>query len=171
MLSISRILMPVDFSDRCMGMLPYARAVAAKYNAELILLHIETDKELPKAGLDRLQDIKVRRVLYDGDPSDVVKEFAKDEKIDLVVMPTHGYGLFRRFLIGSVTAKVLHDVACPALTGVHMERQPAVSACRVLKCSLCNRFRPAKSGRVKWASELAGRPSHPTRHCTCRAAA
>jgi nucleotide-binding universal stress UspA family protein len=37
-------------------------------------------------------------------------------------MPTHGYGTFRRFLIGSVTAKVLDDLAGPVLTGVHMER-------------------------------------------------
>jgi hypothetical protein len=37
MLAISRILLPVDFSDRCMGMLPYAKAVAAKYAAELIV--------------------------------------------------------------------------------------------------------------------------------------
>ena len=30
-------------------------------------------------------------------------------------------GVVRRFLIGSVTAKVLHDVACPVLTGVHLD--------------------------------------------------
>lgn len=29
------------------------------------------------------------------------------------MMPTHGYGLFRSLLIGSVTAKVLHDAKCP----------------------------------------------------------
>ena len=34
----------MDFSDRCMGMLPYAQAVAAKYGAELILLHVENDE-------------------------------------------------------------------------------------------------------------------------------
>jgi hypothetical protein len=48
MLSVSRIQLPMDFSDRCMGMLPYARAVAAKYGAELILLHVEKDDELAK---------------------------------------------------------------------------------------------------------------------------
>jgi nucleotide-binding universal stress UspA family protein len=39
-------------------------------------------------------------------------------------MPTHGYGPFRRFLMGSVTAKVLHDATCPVLTGVHIENAP-----------------------------------------------
>ena len=38
-----------------------------------------------------------------------------------VVMPTHGHGAFRRFVLGSVTAKVLHDVHCPVLTGAHVE--------------------------------------------------
>ena len=30
-------------------------------------------------------------------------------------MPTHGYGPFRRFILGSNTAKVLHDADCPGL--------------------------------------------------------
>jgi len=40
------------------------------------------------------------------------------------MMPTHGLGGFRRFLLGSVTAKVLHDADCPVWTGVHLERAP-----------------------------------------------
>ena len=34
-------------------------------------------------------------------------------------MPTHGYGAFRRALLGSVTAKVLHDSVLPAWTSAH----------------------------------------------------
>jgi len=41
------------------------------------------------------------------------------------VMPTHGYGPFRRFVLGSVTAKVLHDCQCPVFTGAHVEEIPA----------------------------------------------
>jgi nucleotide-binding universal stress UspA family protein len=36
-------------------------------------------------------------------------------------LPTHGYGRFRRFIVGSVTAKVLHDVSCPVFTGAHIQ--------------------------------------------------
>src|SRR5271157_2343901 len=127
MLPMSRILLPVDFSDRSMGMLQYVKAAAAKYEAELVLLHVlnpiyeappmgisgpvfirvpkeiiaEHSKELEKFGVDRLQDIRVRRVLFEGDPVDQIIGFAKSEDIDLIAMPTHGYGVFRQFLIGS----------------------------------------------------------------------
>lgn len=39
-------------------------------------------------------------------------------------MPTHAHGKYRRFLLGSVTAKVLHDVECQILAGVHHETVP-----------------------------------------------
>jgi nucleotide-binding universal stress UspA family protein len=39
-------------------------------------------------------------------------------------MPTHGYGPFRRFILGSNTAKVLHDADCPVWTGVHLDDVP-----------------------------------------------
>jgi nucleotide-binding universal stress UspA family protein len=35
-------------------------------------------------------------------------------------MPTHGYGPFRRFVLGSVVSKVLHDVKIPVFTGAHV---------------------------------------------------
>jgi len=155
MLPISRILLPMDFSDQCMIMLPYVQAVAARYDAELILLHVENDNELAKAGRDQLQDFDVRRVLYDGDPADVIVGFVKSEKIDLIAMPTHGYGVFRRFLIGSVTAKVLHDVACPVLTGVHIEEQPAVILAKFSNVLCAIDLGPQSADVLKWASQLA----------------
>jgi nucleotide-binding universal stress UspA family protein len=44
------------------------------------------------------------------------------------MMPTHGYGGFRRFILGSVTAKVLHDAQCAVWTGVHLQDAPQESA-------------------------------------------
>jgi nucleotide-binding universal stress UspA family protein len=43
-------------------------------------------------------------------------------------MPTHGYGPFRRYILGSNTAKVLHDADCPVWTGTHLSESPAVVA-------------------------------------------
>jgi nucleotide-binding universal stress UspA family protein len=73
-------------------------------------------------------DAKVRRVVLEGDPTQTIVDFASSEHCDLIVMPTHGYGPFRRFLLGSVTAKVLHDAICPVWTGPHMERAPNYSS-------------------------------------------
>jgi nucleotide-binding universal stress UspA family protein len=145
----------MDFSDRCLIMLPYVQAMAAKYDAELILLHVERDNELAKAGTDQLKDFDVRRVLYDGDPADVIAGFVKSEKIDLIAMPTRGYGAFRRLLIGSVTAKVLHDVDCPVLTGVHMEEQPAANLAKCSNVLSAIDFGPQSATVLKWASQLA----------------
>jgi nucleotide-binding universal stress UspA family protein len=66
----------------------------------------------------------VRRTVMEGDPARVIADYAASEHCDLVMMPTHGYGPFRRFLLGSVTAKVLHDANCPVCTGPHMEKAP-----------------------------------------------
>ena len=64
-------------------------------------------------------------VVREGDPGREIARLATDSQVDLIVMPTHGYGPFRRFVLGSVTAKVLHDCECPVLTGTHVEEVPA----------------------------------------------
>lgn len=48
-----------------------------------------------------------------------IVEYANETNADLIMMPTRGLGPMRRFLIGSVTAKVLHDAACPIWTSPH----------------------------------------------------
>ena len=134
-------------------MLPHAKAVATKYDAELILLYAASPlypiavsgyegpvyvpvpkeviagerDELEKFGADQLQGVTVRHVLQTGDPVEQIVGFVKSEQIDLIAMPTHGRGDFRRFLIGSVTAKVLHDADCPVLTGIHVKELPAAT--------------------------------------------
>ena len=71
------------------------------------------------------------------------------------MMPTSGCGPFRRFILGSVTAKVLHDVACPVWTGEHVEQMPAVSA-GGLRTILCAVDLRQDSERVlRWAAGLA----------------
>jgi nucleotide-binding universal stress UspA family protein len=147
MLKLSRILLPVDFSERCLGMTHYARALAEKYDAEIILLHVvnpvfitpeigmappaaiavppwltaEKSKLLEGFAAAELAGLRVRRLVNEGIPEIQIVEIAKSEDVQLVVMPTHGYGAFRRFLIGSVTAKVLDDSLAAILTGTHME--------------------------------------------------
>jgi len=70
------------------------------------------------------------------------------------MMPTHGYGPFRRFLLGSVTAKVLHDVDCPVWTGVHMDRAPVASTSfDHIACAI--NLGPQSAAVLDWASRMA----------------
>ena len=51
-----------------------------------------------------------------GDPSAMIIDHALTPGADLIVMGTHGRRGFRRFLLGSVTERVLHEAPCPVLT-------------------------------------------------------
>ena len=51
-------------------------------------------------------------------------------------MPTHGVGTFRGLLIGSVTAKILHDSKCPVWTAAHAEEQSAPGVPRTILCAV-----------------------------------
>lgn len=75
------------------------------------LLHEVAKKEF--SGLPLVERVEA------GDPAMNVVEFTERERPGLVMMPTRGHGRFRRFLLGSVTAKVLHDVKCPVWTDAH----------------------------------------------------
>jgi nucleotide-binding universal stress UspA family protein len=150
---ISKILLPVEFWERCRGAARYAEALASHFQAELVLLHVvpppysiyagagevaayssvtdlATERMAQgKVDLDGLlkdapANLHICRIVLEGDPAHEIVEYAHEGKVDLIVMPTHGYGPFRRFLLGSVTAKVLHDVDCPVWTGPHLEKAP-----------------------------------------------
>ena len=64
--------------------------------------------------------------MLEGDASEVITKYAAEHGTDLIMMPTHGYGVFRGLLLGSVTAKVLHDAVCPVWTAVHVEETPPI---------------------------------------------
>src|SRR5208282_293494 len=87
---------------------------------------------LPMEGLET----PVARFSALGDPAAKIAEFTRDNAVDLVMMPTHGHGLFRSLLMGSVTSKVLHDVHCPVWTAAHAEKQHAPQAPRKILCAL-----------------------------------
>ena len=85
-------------------------------------------RELTAFLADELAGSGIERAVLEGEPAARIVAFAHDRQVDLIVMPTHGYGPFRRFILGSNTAKVLHDADCPVWTGVHMPEAPAAYA-------------------------------------------
>jgi nucleotide-binding universal stress UspA family protein len=74
--------------------------------------------------------------IEDGDPAAIIEWVAKCEDTDLIMMPTRGLGRFRRLLLGSVTSKVLHDIACPVWTNVH-KSEPAAALPGGYRSVLC----------------------------------
>ncbi|WP_434011110.1 universal stress protein [Methanobacterium ferruginis] len=54
-----------------------------------------------------------------GSPADIILQTVQDENIDMVIMGTSGKKGFERFLLGSVTEKVVRNSKCPVLT-VHL---------------------------------------------------
>jgi nucleotide-binding universal stress UspA family protein len=168
---IKKILFPVDFSESCFGAARYMEALAGQFEAEIMLLHIVGNGEnklaeelLPvrKAQLDaflagELKYFSTYRVcVMSGDASKEIAEAARSWCPDLIVMPTHGLGFFRRLLLGSVTTKVLHDVDCPVWTSVHAKNAPPLEAihCRRILCALDLSERSLDV--LEWAAWLAG---------------
>jgi nucleotide-binding universal stress UspA family protein len=132
-----KILFPTDYSDRCKAAARMVETFTGHFQAEATFLHVVeplTYHDLPpaidssrsdklKAWLaDDFEQFDVKRVLAHGEPAHKIVEYARTMAADLIMLPTRGYGTFRRFILGSVTAKVLHDAECPVWTGVHMEQ-------------------------------------------------
>ncbi len=181
--TLSKILVPVVFSARCEDATRYAAALACRFHGELTLLHVyvplwasyaapegyatppqieyesglkRSRRQLDEFLGDELRDLRVRREIFDGDPAQAIVEFAKSETCDLIVMPTHGYGPFRRFLLGSVTAKVLHDACCPVFTGPHLEHPPAMGSPSFRKILCAIDLGPQSRAVLEQAAWFAG---------------
>ena len=78
---------------------------------------------------------------------------AQEEKADLIMMPSYGF-TFYQFLLGSVTAKVLHGTECPVWTGAHVEESPVQEfAIRNVLCAVD--FGPRGHKTVSWAAQMA----------------
>jgi nucleotide-binding universal stress UspA family protein len=143
--SFKTILFPVDFSERARAVAPFVLSMAQRYQAKVVLLHAlmppppiysatnavypeiydftglsaSLRAELEKFAEAELPKIEVTCGVELGDAASVITDFAEQENIGLIAMPTHGHGAFRRVLLGSVTAKVLHDSKTPVWTAAH----------------------------------------------------
>jgi nucleotide-binding universal stress UspA family protein len=143
MFPFHRILYPVDYSEPCQAMIPYVQEMAGRYSAELTVCHayapldaiaqsqllvIDPDLQAKERAIeqDRLRQFACRNfpgqkldaIVALGEPGSVIDEVAHEQRADLVMLATRGHGPVRRFLLGSITAKVLHDVSSAVWTGV-----------------------------------------------------
>jgi len=164
MIEIQRILCPIDFSDYSRHALDHAVALARWYESTITVLHVfSTVPVAAYAGMQGFEPIALTRAdrdqlleelkrfvetesapgvsmdatICEGDTTIEILNQATAMKAELLVMGTHGRSGFERFLLGSVTEKVLRKASCPVLT-VPRLHPDAVSATPVLfKQILC----------------------------------
>jgi nucleotide-binding universal stress UspA family protein len=137
------ILFPVDFSERSQALCSYVKAMVDHFGAKLTLLNVVSMPIDSLGGIDRsfpvmfdfpaLQPLIKDRlkgfinapgaeiVVDQGDAAITIADYAREHGVDLIMMPTHGYGKFRSLLLGSVVSKVLHDAECAVWTAPHAE--------------------------------------------------
>jgi nucleotide-binding universal stress UspA family protein len=179
---LEKILLPVDFSDRSAAAAQHAKALACRFRSEVTMLHVLAPLDYLLGGLetaggappewyyarrdearmrldeflaDEFRTLPVRRMVLEGDPALEIVNLAHSVRMNLIVMPTHGYGRFRRFILGSVTAKVLHDADCPVLTGVHLAEAPPPEAIFFHDIVCAVDFGPQSAKAFSWAAQLA----------------
>ena len=164
MINFKTILYPVDLSAQSRAVAPSVAAMAKRFGSEVVLLHV-THASTPdrtaqaKLELDRFAGEAfpnpVVREVAEGDPARQIVSYADQHKVDLIMMPTHGHGPFRALLLGSVTAKVLHDTHCLVWTGVHAEELTAHSPDRWKRVLCAVETDEHGESVLKWASEFA----------------
>jgi nucleotide-binding universal stress UspA family protein len=146
---VRRILFPVDFSERAKAVAPFVLSMAQRHEAAVVLMNViqpppplygginmvypETFDfteareamvgHLARFGVTEFPKVDISGVVEIGDPASIIIDYAHDNEMDLICLPTHGYGTFRRALLGSVTAKVLHDAGVPVWTSAHAPEQ------------------------------------------------
>ncbi len=137
--AMTDVLVPVDFSGFSHRCLRKAAILARETGATLHLLHVvdaplhptfyasgvkgplDIDPELHercrlelvRLAAEHAPGIPTELYVDQGHPADVICRFADRGAVDLVFIATHGLTGLRRFLMGSVTEKVVRHAPCP----------------------------------------------------------
>jgi nucleotide-binding universal stress UspA family protein len=167
MLHLGRILVPVDFSPPCATVARHAAGMAKRFHSEVHLLHVVGSAALSgeeegtaARALDRfvpaeLQEAPVTKAVRSGDPATEIVRYAREMNCSLIAIPTRGQGVLRQLLLGSVTAKVLHDAECPVWTGVHSECFAAAAVPEISSVVCAVDFSPSGTKALRWARQFA----------------
>jgi nucleotide-binding universal stress UspA family protein len=182
MFRMKKILFPVDFSARSEGAAHFVEDMAGRFQSSIVFLHVVGRREdvffAPEfAGSSMMEQFEhhranahlamakylsedfkhfhVQRLVLEGDPAETIVRCAAENSVDLIMMPSHGYGVFRRYILGSVTAKVLHDASCPVWTAAHMEEAPPLEAIHFNKIVCSVDLGPQTDRALLWANAFA----------------
>lgn len=129
------ILIPVDFSNAEKMALKCATSLAKEHGGQLLIVHVQ---EMPRAyggemyyGIPEpsveelwsmLRDVElpdpsiaVEYRLLSGDPAREIVRLANEEKVDLIVVGSHGRTGLARALLGSIAEAIIRKANCPVL--------------------------------------------------------
>ena len=138
---IRRILAVSWMTQYCQRTVHYAVSLAAKYGAELFVIHVidtlwlqdwnlptmsqdeSRGKEMEKiqTELDNIIDgeikggVKIKTIIKEGDPVEEILKVIGEEKIDLVIMRTHEEGRIERLLVGGSNDALIRKMPCSVL--------------------------------------------------------
>lgn len=141
---LKRILVPVDFHVPSRAALGFANDLATKVNASVDVLHVidlpgtttaytaeiyvpvptEYRQGVKRQVGERLEEwlattsapAGVTQHIVEGHPAEQITHFASNNKIDLIVMGTHGRTGVSHLVSGSVTEAVVRTAHCPVVT-------------------------------------------------------
>lgn len=141
--AISKILVPIDFSDYSKSALKYAVDFAKFFKAELSLIYVvepviyppdfsmgqiavpSVDFEMDKRAKEELEnlakkqiprELKTRIIVKTGKPFIEIIDTANELDADLIIIATHGHSGVEHILFGSTAEKVVRRAPCPVLT-------------------------------------------------------
>lgn len=141
-----KILFATDFSPASEAALRYASSLARDSGAKLLIVHVEEPPLAYGAGEMYIDPIEIMRPglekvlqrvqptapgvphehhLLLGDPAQELVDLAQREKVDLIVMGTHGRTGLSRLLMGSVAEEVVRKAPCPVFTLKQPTETPA----------------------------------------------
>lgn len=141
-LQVSKILVPIDFSDYSKMALDYAVEFAKKFNSQLFLIYViepivyasdfglgqvpisSIDMEIQSRAEDEMQKLinekvpketKVSWIVKVGKPFIEIINEAKERDCDLIIIATHGHTGIEHILFGSTAEKVVRKSPIPVL--------------------------------------------------------
>jgi nucleotide-binding universal stress UspA family protein len=143
-IDIKRILAPTDFSAHSEYAVRFACALAERLGAELHLINVlseiipagpdpllmpimppqfyQENEERAKETLRKLLEpswgkpAAVTTAVQWGSPVEAIVDYAQDQRIDLIVIATHGRTGLSHVLLGSVAERIVREAPCPVLT-------------------------------------------------------
>jgi len=142
MVDIKKILCAVDFSEHSDVVAEYARTLAEKLGAKILCLYVApslseylgfhvppssienfvgeivtgADKTMAEFVDEHFKGVDCDGKVLTGYAAEEILEAAKAEKVDMLIMGTHGRKGIDRILFGSVAEKVVKSAGCPVLT-------------------------------------------------------